>query len=133
MIIYSRNIAEESLKVFETNGRLIDKAKKSEFKKKLIKELERQEQQNTLLLQNKMDRVKLADQMKVREEKIEKLKKENPNSELIPILMEQMKSEREANNQRMEMMWKSMEQQMAMTRETMQNMGGGGGGFCNIQ
>ena len=109
----------------------MDKTKKSEFKKKLIKELERQEQYNIVFLQNKMDRVKLADEMKVREEEIEKLKKENPNSELIPILMEQMKAEREANNQRIDMMWKSMEAQMAMTREAIRNIDTGSS--CTIQ
>ena len=124
----------ESIELFETNGRLIDKNKMSEFKKKLIKELERQEQYNITLLQNKLDRVKLADELVRQEEKIKEIQREEPNSKLIQILMEQLRADRELANQKMDMMWKAMEEQMERTRETMKNMDtGGGGGFCTIQ
>ena len=123
----------ESIELFETNGRLIDKNKMSEFKKKLIKELERQEQYNITLLQNKLDRVKLAEELVSQEEKIKEFQREEPNSKLIQILMEQLRADRELANQKMDMMWKAMEEQMERTRETMKNMDTGGGGFCTIQ
>ena len=145
-IMFFRNINEESIKLFDTNGRLIDKTKKAEFKKKLMKDLDIQEQHYMLFIENKMNNVQLSQQitlkekemkkieeekklieeqrkvqehaLRVKEQEIEKLKREDPTNKLIPILLEQMKAERESNNQRMEMTLRAMDDQYKRTQNS---------------
>ena len=78
-----------------------------------------------------MDRVKLADEMKRKEKEFEDFKQKNPNSELIPILMKELKEEREANNERMDKMWDTMQEQMDLTRDMMRKTDIGA--ICTIQ
>ena len=60
---------------------------------------------------------KIGAQIQFREEEIEKLMKENPNKEMVPILLGHFRAEREAEKQRMEIIRKSMVANMTMIME----------------
>ena len=65
----------------ESNGRLTDTSKRTEFAKKLSKELLRAQDVYTQQLQGKMDQIRLTEEMNRREKELDDLKRNNPNSE----------------------------------------------------
>ena len=70
----------------------------------LLKTVKHQQQLLNSLL--KVNRINLVAKTEVGEREIDNSKRNNTNCEHIPILLEQMKVDREANNKRIDIMWK---------------------------
>ena len=85
-------------------------------------ELLRAQNVYTQQLESKIDRIRLTEEMNRREKELDEMKKNNPANELIPVLLDQLKADREEAKQRMAMMEQSMNKQMEMMRECIRNM-----------
>ena len=125
-IFFRRELRQESVKMFQTNHRLINKTKKSQFLRKLSLQRDMYSQivheKIVLNFKEYLDKIlKLAQQIKLKEIEIKSLIISNTNNKMIQILKEQIKSDIKDQVRIMLIMCNATQYQLEVTRSPLEN------------